>query len=133
MMVKDHYENFAGTVRWVIDKDGIGKISYDYIYTGNNLDSREVGIKACLPAECDEIKWRRWSEWGIFPEDSISRTEGNAKAKRDKKWPDQPANMKARLAMVAGPDRARDGRFPVHQVPYLRGITRGARWLGCAG
>ena len=26
MTVKDHYENFAGTVRWVIDKDGVGKI-----------------------------------------------------------------------------------------------------------
>ena len=94
MIVKDHYENFAGTVRWVIDKDGVGKISYDYFYTGDNFDSREVGIKATLPAECDEIKWRRWSEWGVFREDSISRTEGKAKTKRDIKWPDQPANLR---------------------------------------
>ena len=94
LTVKDHYEHFAGAVRWLMDKDGIGKISYDYTYTGNNLDSREIGIKALLPAEYDEVKWRRWSEWGIFPQDSISRTEGTAKAHRDNKWPDQPANVK---------------------------------------
>jgi hypothetical protein len=94
LFVKDHYENFGGAVRWVIDKDGIGKISYDYSYTGDSFDSREIGIKAGFPAECDEITWRRWSEWGIFPEDSICRTEGKAKAKRDKKWPDQPANVR---------------------------------------
>ncbi len=92
--VKDHYENFAGAVRWVIDKNGTGKISFDYLFSGDKFDSREVGIKAGLPAECDEIKWRRWSEWGIFPEDSISRTAGRAKARRDKKWPEQPANMR---------------------------------------
>ena len=34
----------------------------------------------------DEIKWRRWSEWGTFPSDDISRTKGSAKAHRDKKW-----------------------------------------------
>ncbi|MDE3066925.1 MAG: twin-arginine translocation signal domain-containing protein [Verrucomicrobiota bacterium] len=94
LIVKDRYENFAGTVHWLIDKSGVGKIIYDYIYTGDDLDSREVGVKAMLPAEYDEIKWRRWSEWGIFPEDSICRTEGTARARRDKKWPEQPANVK---------------------------------------
>ena len=94
MTVKDHYEDFAGTVRWLIDKDGVGKISYDYTYTGTNLDSREIGVKTLLHPEYDEVKWRRWSEWGIFPKDSICRTEGTAKAHRNKKWPDQPANVK---------------------------------------
>ena len=94
LIVKDHYEHFAGAVRWLIDKEGMGKISYDYTYTGVDFDSREVGIRVLLPIECDEVRWRRWSEWGIFPEDSISRTEGVAKARRDKKWPEQPANVK---------------------------------------
>jgi hypothetical protein len=94
LTVKDRYEHFAGAVRWLLDKDGAGRISYDYTYTGDNLDSREIGIRALLSRKCDEVKWRRWSEWGIFPEDSISRTEGAARAKRDKKWPDQPANVK---------------------------------------
>jgi hypothetical protein len=94
MTVKDRYENFAGTVRWTIDNEGMGDIGYDYVYTGDDLDSREVGMQVRLPAVCDEIKWRRWSEWGIFPEDCICRTEGNAKAKRDNKWPDQPPNAR---------------------------------------
>jgi hypothetical protein len=94
MTVTDHYEHFAGTVRWLIDQDGMGNIHYDYTYTGDPLDTREIGIKALLPAAYDEVKWRRWSEWGRFPKDSISRTEGAAKAHRDKKWPDQPANVK---------------------------------------
>jgi len=94
LTVKDHHENFAGAVRWLLDKDGTGRISYDYTYTGDNFDSREIGIKALLPFNCDKLKWRRWSEWGIFPEDSISRTEGTARSRRDKKWPDQPANLK---------------------------------------
>lgn len=94
MIVKDHYKDFAGTVHWLLDKDGAGTISYDYTYTGKRLDSREIGVKALLPAAYDEVKWRRWSEWGEFPKDSISRTEGTAKAQRDKKWPDQPANVK---------------------------------------
>ena len=92
--VKDHYQDFAGTVRWLMDKDGVGRISYDYTYTGTNLDSREIGVKALLHPEYDEIKWRRWSEWGSFPKVCISRTEGTTKARRDKKWPEQPANVK---------------------------------------
>jgi beta-galactosidase len=94
IIVKDHYEHFNGAIRWLIDKDGVGEISYDYTYTGDKFDSREIGIKALLPAKYDEVKWRRWSEWGEFPAESISRTEGQAKAHRNKRWPVQPANVK---------------------------------------
>ena len=94
LTVNDRYENFVGGVCWLMDKDGVGNVSYDYTYTGDNFDSREIGLKTVLPAQCDEIKWRRWSEWGLFPEDSICRTEGTAKAHRDKKWPRQPVNVK---------------------------------------
>ena len=94
LTVKDHYADFAGRVSWLMDSDGVGRIRFDYTYTGDNLDSREIGIRALLPASYDEIKWRRWSEWGIFPQDSISRTDGTAKARRDKKWPNQPPNVK---------------------------------------
>ncbi len=94
LTVKDHYQGFAGAVRWLLDKDGLGRISYDYGYTGEPLDSREVGIKALLLRQCDRLQWRRWSEWGVFPDESISRTVGVARARRDKKWPEQPANVK---------------------------------------
>ena len=94
IVVKDHFANFAGAVRWLIDKEGVGKLSYDYSYSGPNLDAREVGLKALLRPAYDEVKWRRWSEWGVFPQESISRTEGSAKARRDKHWPDTPANVR---------------------------------------
>jgi len=84
--VRDRYENFAGSVSWLIDRNGIGRVSYDYTYSGADMNTREVGLKFLLKPECDEVKWRRWSEWGIYPEDSISRTEGIAKARRDAKW-----------------------------------------------
>jgi len=94
LMVKDRYENFAGAVRWLMDRNGTGNISYNYTYNGDDLDSREIGIKVLLPAGYDRIEWRRWSEWGIFPEDCICRTQGEANARRDQKWPEQPANVK---------------------------------------
>jgi hypothetical protein len=94
MIVKDHYEHFAGSVHWLIDNDGAGAVSYDYAYTGPALNSREIGLKALLRPQYDEVKWRRWSEWGVFPPDSICRTEGAAKAHRDPKWPDVPPSVK---------------------------------------
>lgn len=94
LTVKDHYAHFAGTVRWLLDQKGVGKVSYDYTYSGPDLETRERGLKALLRPEYEEVKWQRWSEWGLFPQDSISRTEGSAKAHRDKKWPAQPANVR---------------------------------------
>lgn len=94
IIVKDQYDGFAGSVRWLIDRDGVGEISYDYTHTGDDLDTREIGVMAILRPENDTLKWKRWSEWGVFPKDCICRTEGAAAARRDKKWPDQPANVK---------------------------------------
>ena len=91
--VKDHYDHFAGYVSWLIDKDGVGRISYDYTYTGDNLDAREIGISALLQRQYDEVKWNRWSEWDIFPSDSISRTQGTAKARRPANQPDVAENV----------------------------------------
>jgi beta-galactosidase len=88
--VKDRYEGFAGSVRWLIDRRGMGRVAYDYTCTGPNMSAREVGLRFLLKPECDEVSWKRWSEWGVYPEDSISRTEGKAKARRDPKWGDVP-------------------------------------------
>jgi hypothetical protein len=63
----------------------VGKVTYDYRYRGDELSAREIGIRFLLAPACDALEWRRWSEWGAYPEDSISRTEGRAKAHRDPK------------------------------------------------
>ncbi len=86
LTVHDRYENFSGSTSWLIDKDGRGAIACDYTFTGAPMDTREAGIRMLLKSDCDKLKWRRWSEWGVFPEESIGRTEGVAMAHRDAKW-----------------------------------------------
>lgn len=76
--VKESYEGFAGQMVWLIDKNGTGSVSYDYTTSLDDLKAREVGLRMQLDAGCDTLRWRRWSEWGVFPEDSICRTEGTA-------------------------------------------------------
>ena len=39
-------------------------------------------MRFVLDPACDELSWRRWSEWGVFPPDSISRTVGRARSLR---------------------------------------------------
>ena len=86
IVVKDHYADFAGAMTWLIDRKGVGRISYDYTYTGPDVAIRELGIRLDANRNCDEIRWHRWSEWDVFPEDHISRTVGVARAMRDAKW-----------------------------------------------
>ena len=86
LSVHEHYENFPGFTSWTLDKEGHGVVACDYVYSGRPMDTREAGIRLMLKGACDELKWRRWSEWGVFPQESISRTEGTARAHRDLKW-----------------------------------------------
>jgi len=92
--IHDRYHMFAGYVRWLIDKKGMGRISYEYTYSGKDMNVREVGLKLLLKPQYDEARWQRWSEWEIFPEDHISRTAGKAKARRDPRWGDGPESTK---------------------------------------
>ncbi len=132
MIVKDHYEHFAGSIHWLIDNDGVGAVSYDYIYTGKALDSREIGLKALLRPEYDEVQWRRWSEWGVFPKDSICRTDGAARAFRDKKWPDVPPNIKpawpwSQDQTELGTADFRSVKFNIYQASLLAPDHSGVR------
>jgi len=96
LIVHDRYKNFSGSTSWLIDNNGRGVISCDYKYSGPTMDTREAGVRILLKPACDEVKWRRWSEWGVFPKEDISRTEGSAKAHRNPKlvlarWNQRPA------------------------------------------
>ncbi len=46
------------------------------------MDTRESGNRLTLKQRYHTLHWRRWAEWGIYPEDSISRPEGHAPAFR---------------------------------------------------
>lgn len=95
LSVKDHYDGFTGSVRWMIDKNGMGRVSYDYTYSGSEIYTRELGIKYMLRAGCEDLYWSRWSEWGdTFPEDSIMRTNGKADARRNNSTGSDPEGVK---------------------------------------
>ncbi len=94
LRVEEHYQLFEGVMRWLIDRDGVGRVTYDYTYHGEPLDTREAGVRVELQRSCDQFAWRRWSEWGVFPEDSISRTQGVAAALRDPRLGEDPGHVK---------------------------------------
>ena len=86
LTVHDHYTDFAGSTSWLIDKNGRSVVSCDYAYSGVAMETREAGIRFLLHRACEQVNWRRWSEWGAFPDESISRITGAAKAHRDLSW-----------------------------------------------
>ncbi|MDI6829076.1 MAG: glycoside hydrolase family 2 TIM barrel-domain containing protein, partial [Armatimonadota bacterium] len=95
LTVHDSYEGFRGWTSWLVDREGLGRIAYEYTYFGDDMNTRELGIKLILKPEYDEVKWRRWSEWGnVFPKESILRIEGSAKARRDLRWGEEAWNKK---------------------------------------
>lgn len=80
--VRDRYDGFRGRVLWTVDRKGRGWAEYDYERTGPDLAVREVGVRVLLAPGCQTLRWKRWSEWGAYPPDSISRVEGTARAHR---------------------------------------------------
>jgi len=94
LIVHERYDGFAGSASLLIDRDGRGVVACDYTYSGQPMDTREAGICLLLKGACDEVRWRRWSEWGTFPQESISRTEGATRAHRDKKWGEARWNVR---------------------------------------
>jgi beta-galactosidase len=94
LVVHDRYDGFAGSTSLLIDRDGRGVVACDYTYSGQPMDTREAGIRLLLEGACNTVKWRCWSEWGVFPQESISRTEGTARAHRDGKWGEAHWNMR---------------------------------------
>lgn len=80
--IRERYDRFEGVLTWLIDRRGVGKVTCDYVYTGEEMGAREVGVRCLLRPECDQVRWRRWSEWDVYPEDHIGRTEGVAHARR---------------------------------------------------
>jgi len=93
LVVRDRYAMFSGSTTWLLDRRGLGTVQYDYTYSGPELDTREAGVRFFLKPACDEVAWRRWSEWEVFPEDSICRTAGRAKALRTGKRQADPEGV----------------------------------------
>jgi hypothetical protein len=116
LTVRDRYQDFAGSVVWLIGKNGRGVVSCDYVYSGQPMDTRECGIRFLLQPGCDLLQWRRWSEWGVFPQESISRAEGSARAHRDKAL--EPARWNERPAWPWSLDETEPGTADFRSIKY---------------
>jgi beta-galactosidase len=136
LTVHDTYKDFHGTTSWLIDKNGRSIVACDYTYSGEKMDTREAGIRMLLKSTCDELKWNRWSEWGVFPNESISRTEGAAKAHRDAKfaaikWNEKPNSPWSLDETELGTTDFRSIKFNVYEAglnaPDGSGLTMHAK------
>ena len=116
LTVHERFTDFAGSTSWLIDRAGHGVVSCDYVYTGKTMDTREAGIRFLLRPDCGELQWRRWSEWGSFPAESISRTEGTARSHRDVKW--GAAKWNQRPAWPWSQDETEMGTADFRSVKY---------------
>jgi hypothetical protein len=135
--VHEKFDGFAGSTSWLMNRDGKGTVSCDYIYSGPTMDTREAGICFLLRPACDELKWRRWSEWGVFPSEDISRTEGTARARRDKKlgeaqWNKRPRWPWSQDETEQGTADFRSVKFNIYEASLASKDGGGLRVLGKA-
>ena len=82
IVVHDRYDVLDGRTSLTLDRSGRGVIRYDHVYRGDDVDTREAGVRLGLAPALQTLHWRRWAEWGIYPDDSISRPTGTAVAYR---------------------------------------------------
>ena len=97
--VQDRFTDFKGSIEILLDKEGCGAITFDYVYSGDIFTVSELGLRFSLEERGQEIRWRRRTEWDVYPEDHIGRPEGRALARMDEKsgmvgfppYPSKPA------------------------------------------
>ena len=130
IVVRDRYEGFAGATSWLMDRDGRGVIACDYRYTGKAMDTREAGIRLLLKGACDEVRWRRWSEWGEFPQ-RVHQPHGRGRPRAPRQEVGRgPLERAPGLAVVAGRNRVGHRRLPRRQIQHLRSGAGVAGRLG---
>ncbi len=76
----DTYTDFKGSVEMLLDKSGVASVSFDYVYSGEAFDACETGLRFLCDKRCQEISWKRETQWHVYPEDHIGRPEGHASA-----------------------------------------------------
>ncbi|MBI5091714.1 MAG: hypothetical protein HZB26_04625 [Candidatus Hydrogenedentes bacterium] len=80
IILRDHYKDFSGAVKMVLDNDGQLSSSFDYTYSGQAFNVSELGLRFLVDERYHEIRWRRLTEWDVYPTDHIGRPQGTALA-----------------------------------------------------
>jgi hypothetical protein len=81
IIVHEHYDHFQGRLELLLDNDANGMVSFDYTSSGEAFKVAEAGLRWFFDRDCQEIAWRRQSEWDVCPDDHIGRAEGHARAR----------------------------------------------------
>jgi len=128
--MKERYEHFAGTTTWLIDRQGVGVVSFDYVYTGPPRELREVGVRMMLDLSCQSLSWKRRGLWGVYPDDHTGRLTGEAKAQRNGKLPATDASPRPawpwRLdASDLGTNDFRSTKFSVYEAALVNSTGAG--------
>ena len=88
--LRDHYKDFRGGVTLLLDAEGSALVSFDYTYLGTAFSVSEAGLRWNLDQKCQEIAWRRQSDWEVYPENHLGRAEGRAQARPPGQWSKAP-------------------------------------------
>lgn len=80
ILLQGHYTNLVGSYGIRIAPEGDLRVSYDFEYTGPDLNAREIGFRFAVPLTMDDLSWTRRGEWSWYPEDHIAALTGSVRA-----------------------------------------------------
>lgn len=70
------YAEAEGEYRYRFLADGRVGIGYRFLWLGNRIRVRELGVAVTVPREWDRLCWERDAEWSWYPADHIGRPLG---------------------------------------------------------
>jgi hypothetical protein len=93
VLIEGSYHEAEGFYRLIIGGNGNMIIDYEFT-THDEMHARQIGVLFYLPKSYDELSWKRQGRWTSYPDNHIGRSEGSAKAFRDKSFPTVDARTK---------------------------------------
>ena len=72
--------DYTGGFTYKMDDSGNLEVAYDFVYTGAEFVTREIGLTFEIPLDYDRFEWDRNAEWSYYPNDHIGRPHGVAVA-----------------------------------------------------
>jgi hypothetical protein len=87
--VKGEYKEFEGGYEYTIRPNGEIVAHASFIYSGDDVKVREIGLRFEVPKDADLLRWDRQAEYSVYPADHIGRPVGETQAfkKHDGKLP----------------------------------------------
>lgn len=85
-------DQFTGGFQIKMDDVGDVVMGYNFVYSGPERTSREIGLEFELPTGFEHLDWDRRAEWSYYPADHIGRPRGSTNAHPNVKQDTPPGN-----------------------------------------